>query len=86
MPLTAAQRSLLGQIAVHESWARTPDRTARTAKARQALLAKFELIVDPDGTLDPAERARRADHARKAHYKRLALASARARSSRKVAP
>ena len=46
-------------IAAHESWAHTPDRSARTAPARAALMAKFERQIDPDGTLSPDERARR---------------------------
>lgn len=82
MPLTAAERSLRGQIAVHESWARTENRSARTAPARKAALDRFERMVDPDGELTPEERARRAEHARKAHFKRLALKSAKARRRR----
>lgn len=42
-------------------------------------MERFEREVDPDGVLTPAERARRADHARKAHFARLSLASARSR-------
>lgn len=42
-------------------------------------MAKFEREVDPDGVLSPEERARRAEHLRKAHFQRLALKSARAR-------
>lgn len=78
----------MGRIAAHESWARTPDRTARTAKARAALMASFEKQVDPDGTLPPQERARRAEHARKAYFARLALESAQARRNARgaVAP
>jgi hypothetical protein len=76
---TAGERSLIGSIAAHESWARTEDRAARTAPGRKAMLDKFERQVDPDGTLAPAERAIRAEHARKAHFKRLALKSAQAR-------
>jgi hypothetical protein len=83
MPLTPAERSLRGQIAVHESWARTPDRAARTANARQAADERFEREVDPDGVLPPAERAQRAEHARKAYFTRLALRSAQARRARK---
>jgi hypothetical protein len=82
MPLTASERSLRGQIAAHESWSRTTDRAARTAKARKAMLDKFEHLVDPDCTLTAAERTRRAEHARKAHFKRLALKSAQARRRR----
>lgn len=79
MPVTNPERRLHAQIAAHESWASTPDRAARTAPARAALMAKFEREVDPDGTLPPAERARRAEHKRKAYFQRLALKSARAR-------
>jgi hypothetical protein len=42
-------RSLAGQIGAHESWARTTDRTARTAPARAAFEARF-----------PNENARKA--------------------------
>lgn len=73
------ERSQVASIAAHESWARTPDRSARTAKARAALMAKFETDVDPEGTLPPAERSRRAEHLRKAYFARLALKSARSR-------
>jgi hypothetical protein len=81
--LTPAERTLRSQIAAHESWANTEDRTARTAKARKALDDKFERQVDPDGILPPAERAKRAEHARKAHYLRMALKSAATRRARK---
>ena len=46
------------------------------------MLDKFEQQVDPDGKLSPAERAKRAEFARKAHFKRLALKSAQARRRR----
>jgi len=49
------------------------------------MLDKFEHQVDPEGKLSPAERAQRAEHARKAHFKRLALKSARARRRRGAA-
>ena len=80
--LTPTERSLRAQIAAHESWAHTIDRSARTANARKAMLDKFERQVDPEGKLSPAERAVRAAHARKAHFKRLALKSAQARRRR----
>lgn len=82
-PLTPAERSLRARIAVHTSWANTADRTARTAPGRQASMARFEKQVDPDGTLDPAERARRADQAMRAHMARLAFKSAQARRRRR---
>ena len=76
-----ADRSLIARPAAHESWANTADAdpTARTAPARRAMLDRFERQVDPGGVLPPAERARRAGHARKAYFARLALRSAQAR-------
>lgn len=84
MTLTPAERTMRAQIAAHESWARTPDRSARTAAARRAALDRFEHQVDPDGKLTPQERALRAEHARKAHMQRMALKSAQARRRRGV--
>lgn len=77
--LTPAERSLRSRVAAHASWARTTDATARTARAREAFGRRFEAEVDPDGTLDPEQRARRVESARKAYYTRLALASSVAR-------
>ena len=74
-----SDRQAISRIAAHESWARTTDRAARTAPARAAMVAKFEREVDPDSSLSPQERARRAEHLRVAYYQRLALKSARAR-------
>ena len=86
MSLTPSERTLRAQIAAHQSWARTEDPSARTANARKAMLDKFERQVDPEGKLSPAERAKRAGHARKAYFKRLALKSAQARRRRVVTP
>lgn len=73
-------RKLASSIAALESWAKTDDRAARTAPARAAALARFEREVDPDGLLAPEERAKRADFARRAYFKRLALKSSKARA------
>jgi hypothetical protein len=75
-------RALIASIAAHASWARTPDPSVRTANARRAFADRFEREADPDGTLPPDERARRAEHLRRAHYKRLALKSVQARRKR----
>ncbi len=78
---TTAERTLrarIGAYALHAK--RDPRETTRAARA--ALLAKFERQVDPQGTLDPAERARRALSARKAYFARLSLRSSIARRSR----
>jgi len=53
-----------------------------TANGRAAFLARFDREVDPDGTLDPKERQRRAEHARRVYFARLQLASAKARRAR----
>ena len=66
-----SESRLAKQIAAHESWANTPDRSARTAPARAALDAKF--LEQAEG--DPI----RAEHLRKAHFARLALKSAQPR-------
>lgn len=79
------QRRAAAQVAIHERYARsTPhDRAAATAAARDAarqnLIAKLTVEVDPDGTLDPAEREFRLRHAISAHYSRLSLMAAQSR-------
>lgn len=80
--MTPEQRRLRAQVAAHTSWANTSDPAARTANARKAGLDRFEQQVDPDGMMDPAERARRAEHARKAYFKTLALKSAKVRAEK----
>jgi hypothetical protein len=82
-PLTPAQRSLNARLAAHARWSKA-DPVDGTAAARKAFADRFEREVDPDGVLSPAERARRAESARKAHFTRLALASSRARAARKA--
>jgi hypothetical protein len=68
------------RLGAHASWARTEDRTARMAPAWRASMARFDREVDPEGVLPEDERARRAEHARKAYFTRLALLSSRART------
>lgn len=82
LPSDDSSRSLRGRIAAHMSWARTENRSARTARARQAFLDRFEREADPDGTLPDDVRTARAEHLRKAHFTRLALASKEARARR----
>lgn len=76
-------RSLGGRIGAHQRWATVDDRTAATQAGREAFMTKFEREVDPEGVLTGPERARRAESARKAHFARLALQSAKARAARK---
>lgn len=46
---------------------------------------KFEQGIDPEGKMLPADRAKAAENARKAHYIDMALKSAKARRLRKDA-
>jgi hypothetical protein len=81
--LTPEQRVLRAQIAVHTRWAATPDRSAATEPARKASPADdgyWELRVDPELSLSPEARRSIAQSAKKAHFKRLAYLSSRARS------
>jgi hypothetical protein len=82
--MTPEQRSLRARMAAHSLHARVTDPAAHTAPARRAFLDRFEREVDPDGVLNPDERARRAEHARKAYFLKLALASAAARRRRRT--
>jgi hypothetical protein len=77
--MTRKDASLLASIAANERWAHTSDRVSATAPARAGLDARFEQEIDPNGTLDPAERAKRVAAKRRAYFKRLALASAASR-------
>jgi len=77
--LTPEQRRLRAQAAAHSLHAQVADPSAHTAPARKAFNDRFDREVDPDGVLDPVERARRAEHARKAYFLKLALKSAQAR-------
>lgn len=69
--MNESERRLVASIAAHESWAATPNRTARTAPARAALERKFLDAADGDPV--------RAAHLKKAHFARLALKSAQSR-------
>ena len=76
-----AERSLRGRIGAYSLHAAYDSREL-TAPARKAFLSRFELEVDPEGELPAQERERRAGHARKAYFTRLALASVKARRKR----
>jgi hypothetical protein len=77
--LTPQEAALRGRIGAYAQKAAGYDPVELTANARAAFRSKFERQVDPDGTLPQEERGRRAEYARRAHFARLALASARAR-------
>lgn len=74
-----SERVLISKLAAERLHAGVADPSAHTAPARQAFAKRFELEVDPNGVLPPLERARRAEHARKAYFLKLSLKSAQAR-------
>jgi hypothetical protein len=76
---TPQERSMRSRIAAHRVHAAGK---TNTAPARKAFLYRFEREVDPEGTLSPQERHKRAEHARKAYFTSLALKSAQARRKR----
>jgi hypothetical protein len=75
-------RVLIARVAAAERWAHETDRAEATAPARRGLHARFEREVDPDGSLAPDERERRAASLMRAHMLRLSRASAAARGRR----
>lgn len=83
--MTPQQRSTQARAAVHRSWAKTSDRSRRTAPAREAAEARFEREVDPDGTMTPHARALAAASARKAYFGELARRSVAARARKAAA-
>jgi hypothetical protein len=81
-PPNLAERRLRARLAAHAMHARH-DARLTTANGRAAFRARFEREVDPDGVLDLQERRRRAEHARRAFYARLTLASVKARRAKR---
>jgi len=76
-------RSAAGRLGGYESWARTPDRAARSARGYTGLLARFERQarerLGPHATDKAIADA--ADSLRKAHYARLSAAGVAARQA-----
>ena len=77
--------SAAARIAAHESWARTADRSARTAPAVRALAAKF--VTEARERLGPGATDRQvadaAESARTAYYLRLSAAGHAARQRKR---
>ena len=99
MSASRGDRALIATLGAHERWLRCTDRTAATEAARQAFQDRFITQVDPDGslrdriaTIGPTTARgkvlvlalqQRVEHARKAYYTRLALASVKARRAQR---
>jgi len=80
--MTEKQQQKAGRIGGLSKSSRYDPQTL-TGKARQSFLARFERDVDPEGILEPLERQRRAEAARRAYMSRLAMKGAETRRKRK---
>lgn len=80
-PVGHPDNSLIGSLGNDIRWAAVDDRTAATQAARDAFNDRFldEAREKFPHVTDEADLARRAEHLRRAHYKRMALKSAQAR-------
>ena len=77
--MNAQERSLRGRLGAYTLHSqRDPKET--TLAARTAFMQKFLDEVDPQHELPECERQRRAEAARKAHFVRMALRSAKKRA------
>ena len=83
--LSPTEATLRARLAAHTLHAHAEDPSAHTAPARAAFMARFKREADPDGSLPLAERARRAEHLKKAYFIRLSLKAAKARRMKKQA-
>ena len=77
-PGEMALRGRIGGLAL----AASADPREYTRLARKAFMSRFEREVDPNATLPSHERRRRAEAAKKAHFARMALRSAKVRRQR----
>jgi hypothetical protein len=83
-PASRAARSLRARLAAYALHAQHDPRET-TANGRAAFLARFDREVDPKGLLEPDERRRRAEQARRAYFARLSLAAVKARQAKRAA-
>lgn len=64
-------RSEAAKVAANTRWAHEADRSKATRPGTDGFLRKFEDLVDPNRTLPPDERAKRAKNALSAHMIKL---------------
>lgn len=76
--MNAEERKLRAQLGAEMSWAKTIDRTARTAPGSRAAEARFERQARElhPGASDE-QIAKVTENLRKAHYRRMGLAAAK---------
>ena len=79
--LSPAERQERARLGAHSMLAKN-DPKLSTRNGRAAFTKRFVDEVDPSRVLPEAERARRAEHAKKAYFARIALESMKARRER----
>ncbi|MGW4469703.1 hypothetical protein ACWENQ_08520 [Nonomuraea sp. NPDC004354] len=88
MAASPERRSAIAKLAVHASWARTPDRRERTQAATIASPVSLEYWEDrlrAEGVVSEADIPAAAVNARSAEMRRRALKSAASRARNKAA-
>ena len=70
--------SRTGSEAAAKSWENTPRRSARTARARLSMTARFARLVDPEGVLPAEQLAVMVEEKRREHFAQLGRRSAAA--------
>lgn len=83
--MTPELRSMRARVAAHARWSKE-DRQAYGKRMRDLRLAKIAKQVDPDGTLDPEERAARVKSVLSEQASRAAYAKALKRAAKKASP
>ena len=84
LTLTPAQRTTRARCAAYARAAKYGPEVTRPAF--EGRMARLAAQVDPDSTLSPEERGRRAYAALRSQMAALSLKASRARSKRKAAP
>jgi hypothetical protein len=84
--LSTKHRSLIGKAVAFTRWAGTTkdERRAATSAATKGREASWARKADPEGRMTPEELAEAVERMKKAHYARMQLASAQARTGRKA--
>lgn len=81
-----ADRVIIARIGGLTASANCVDLSARAATGQRGLEDRFAREIDPDGTMAPAELARRVEVRRRAHMLTLARKSAETRRRRRADP
>jgi hypothetical protein len=85
--MTPSERTTRARIGGHSLHAKHDSRVVSAPgrkAAAEALDARLLQDIDPENQLSEAERSRRLEHARRAHFLSLALKSAQTRKKRKA--